>query len=78
MAFHGEGREAREVAATLAQAMTRTNDPKAIQTLITCLSVVSIRLEAKEASPWYAVAAAALTQALTGVYQVIQNFVHLP
>ena len=60
-----EPKEAAEAAATLTEAMTKTNDPNALRNLAQGLSAVSGRLEPKEAARVSAQAAAAFTQAMT-------------
>jgi hypothetical protein len=58
LAVRLEAKEAAEVAATLAEAMRKTTDPTALQSVALVLSAVSGRLEPKEA-------AATLTQAMS-------------
>ena len=59
-----DSRNARQAAATLTQAMTKTTDPAALQYLAQGLSAVAARLEPKEAARVSAAAAATLTQAI--------------
>jgi hypothetical protein len=64
-----EAKEAARVcaaaAATLTQAMSKTNNPNALYSLASVLSTVATRLEAKEAARVCAAAAATLTQAMS-------------